>query len=59
MIIIAILMSLIFLTGSIGVNGTSGELVIEVAEGNVEIENAISDQVDIQVDEGDVYLRKQ
>ena len=40
-------------------NGTSDELVIEVAEGNVEIENAISDQVDIQVDEGDVYLRKQ
>jgi len=41
--------------GDIRVAGVTGELILELDEGDIEVENVISEQMDIQVDEGDIF----
>jgi len=44
--------------GDIELSGTKGELTIDVDEGEVNVEDVVSDNVQINVDEGDIYLFK-
>jgi hypothetical protein len=42
--------------GDVDVTGTAGELTIKVDEGNIEIENVVSENLEITVDEGGVRI---
>ena len=42
--------------GDVEVTGTEGKLIIQVDEGEVEIEDVVSDHVEVNVDEGDISL---
>ena len=42
--------------GDVEVSGTEGKLTIDVDEGDVELEDVVSDRVQVSVDEGDVEM---